>query len=423
MKIAIFSSGGASQLLVRLLSTDPTVEKIYHWGNVSIGISDRVEPLFAPPGYTGDEEKTFLLKTLETIEVDLIITTVLHYQLWKKFQEIIKKRGIPCIAPNGDVAMLEWSKMTSKTILTTLGIPTPKYYSLRRVDLVKQFYKIPRPFVLKFERDYRFGLQTIIITDDNVEKEFENLIQNGFTRISQLEGTDFLDQHFVVEEFISGTREYSYHAICNATGWKYIGSARDYKKRYEGDVGFNTAGMGAYSPVNDVDPIIGTYVDKIFNYLKSKNIEYTGFMYLGIMIDQNGTPLVLEINTRPGDPEIQTILPLVKNNLPSLLYDIASNSNLPEIEFSNNVAVAVRIVNKKYETVVTSKNTNLLTVPDLWPETDDILINYNKDQTVLYCVVMTVDSTIENAGNRIYKFLENKSMGDYTYRTDIGTLK
>ena len=100
--------------------------------------------------------------------------------------------------------------------------------------------------LLKYANIWRAGLQTVVVTNDNFQEEYADLLKT----IESNPGTEF-----VVEEFIKSTAEYSYHAWCNSTGWKYIGSARDYKKRYENDIGHNTAGMGSYSPVDDVDEI------------------------------------------------------------------------------------------------------------------------------------------------------------------------
>ena len=209
--------------------------------------------------------------------------------------------------------------------------------------------------------------------------------------------------------------------MCNSQGWRYIGSARDYKKRYEGDIGINTAGMGAYSPVNNVDTCISEYIDKIVNHLRDIGDPYIGFLYLGIMI-VNDVPYVLEINTRAGDPEIQPIIRTIKNNLADLFFAAASDKIIPEIEFSDNTAVSIRIVNEIYDTSIQQKKTGFKS-PDLWPLPGNIQMAISYNRRLLNCILTSEGNTIEEASNILYKFLENKPMYKFTYRKDIGYLK
>jgi phosphoribosylamine-glycine ligase len=177
--------------------------------------------------------------------------------------------------------------------------------------------------------------------------------------------------------------------------------------------------MGSYSPVDDVSPIVHSYVDKILAALKTENIDYVGFLYLGIMVLQDGTPIVLEINTRPGDPEIFTILSIVKNNIAELFYDAATNKPLPKIEFSNDHAVSIRIVHKDFDLF----DKDNFESPDLWPLYDNIDVSYNRDQGLMNSVITAVDNTRTGASDRLYNFLKNKNMGDFRFRSDIGYLK
>jgi phosphoribosylamine--glycine ligase len=229
--------------------------------------------------------------------------------------ESARAKNIPILSPDYNLGMLEASKLVGKDLLNKVGIPTPKFETVNREELTNRFKTIPRPFVLKYEDDRRVGLQTIVITDENYEEEYNAFMsakQSGFMgRTYQ----DFLDQKFMIEEYLPGKAEYSWHALCNTTGWKFLGAARDYKKRYEGDKGHNTAGMGAYSPVYDLDDRVGEYCDKIVKHLIEQGTPYVGIIYLGIMTGPDGTPHILEINTRPGSPEGETILETVDNNL------------------------------------------------------------------------------------------------------------
>jgi phosphoribosylamine--glycine ligase len=169
--------------------------------------------------------------------------------------------------------------------------------------------------------------------------------------------------------------------------------------------------------MNDINPVVHTYAEKIYNHLKLNGQEWTGFMYLGVMEDKNGVPYVLEINTRLGNPELQVILPLIKNNLKDIFYSAATNKTIEPIQFKNKSAVAVRIINKSYHLASTNS-----TDPDL-PEEAGLYINYPVSRHTFNASIVAVDDTVVGASDKIYKYLEGKDMHDFTYRTDIGYLK
>lgn len=418
MKIIIFGATAGAPYIAKLLARYDNVERVYVYDpHPSFPQQGKCFPIF-PLGLDDATKYNEILETVKTIDVDLILSVSLQFQLWEDFGKAIEAREIPHLVPAAAIGMLEWSKIVSKKLLHGIGIPTPSYQVFTKEEIEQQYFKLPRPFVLKYDKDWRAGLQTVVVTDETYQKEWEDLTKYGSKRFLNTMG-EFTDQKFIVEEFIKGTREYSYHVLCNKTGWTYLGSARDYKKIYEGDIGFNTVGMGSYSPVSEVDPIIKTYVDKIFNFLKFRNIEYLGFLYLGIMVDDKGIPQVLEINTRPGDPEILTILSVIKNNLADLFYNAAMNKELPKIEFSDDHAVTIRIVHKEFDLA----NKDNATLPDLEPAYDDIDICFNRDIGVMHSLITAIDGTREAASDRLYKFLNNKHMGDFRFRTDIGYLE
>jgi phosphoribosylamine---glycine ligase len=422
MRILVLGSSSGADFICQQLLKESNVEKVYHADGYEIYEStDRYVPLT----YMGNivhNIPTNIFKFLDTVDVDLIIPVVHHYQLLHTLQAKIKEKNIPTLMPSATNGMLEWSKITGKQLLKKLNIPTPDYRVLKKDTLMAEFFDIPRPFVLKYEQDWRAGLQTIIIDNDNCKEQYKYLFSAaGMKRnTAELHG-EFVDLHFIVEEFVVGTGEISYHALCNERNWQYIGSARDYKKRFEGDIGLNTAGMGSYSPVNSVDPRISEYVDKILNHLTATGNPYVGFLYLGIMM-VNDIPYVLEINTRPGDPEIQPIIRTIKNNLADLLFAAATNEIIPEIKFTDRAAVSIRVVNEIYDVTIPWETTPFKS-PDFWPLPRDIQLTIPYNRRLLNCILTAEGNTIEEASEVLYKFLEKKPMYKFTYRKDIGYLK
>lgn len=335
-------------------------------------------------------------------KIDMCITTIVTNQLDIRLQRL-HKTNIPILLPSIETSYLELSKIYTKLLFTKLNIPTPIYLIC---DSNSDFSKIPKPFVIKTD-EILWGLQTIVVTDNNFEK-IQKFIQRPILK----------NKKILVEEFVKIKREYSFHALCNKKSWTYIGSARDYKKRYDGDIGFNTMGMGSYSAVDNVDiNLISKYIDNLLAYLK----DYIGFLYLGVIITEDNKLLISEINTRPGDPEIQSILPTIDNDLADLLYKTITNENLPKVNFNNKNAVTIRLVQKNYS--FSEKNIK----PAIFNNVpQDINIchpsNYVPSNMLTYATLTTVKNTRKEASDYLYDYLKTVDMGDYVVRNDIGYL-
>lgn len=390
---------------------DPSVKKVYHHGaHSSLVDTERFQsiPFWSP--------KDQILNTIKSIQPDLVVGTIFPIQFWDEFQNYLLDNKIPALVPSKEAGILEWSKVKGKSVLKELGIPTAEYTVYSREELTEKFKTIPRPFVFKYDQDFRGGLQTVIVTDDNVEEEYHHFLAEGTYRKFALMGRGEI-KNFVVEQFIPSKREFSYHALLNETGWTYFGSARDYKKRYNDDKGYNTIGMGSYNIDEAIDPIIHSYVDKLFSYFQRNNIRYVGFLYLGILIGQDGVPYVLEINSRAGDPEVQSILLTIDGSLPEILFNAATQKVLPSIKFKSDRAVTLRVVNKDYiNSTEDSKHPNFLT------GNGDVILALNNDNNYTYGTLQTTAPTVVEAADKIYRFLSDKDLGDYTFRTDIGRL-
>lgn len=431
MKIAIFGNSASTDFVVKKMLKYHNVETIYHLGALRNSLkTGRYIPISLCSDVNVEKNKQFILEFPYKNIVDLIIPMNNQYQLWESFYNSMKNSKAAVLMSNRQVGMLEWSKIVGKKFLREAEIPTSvgKEYHLN--ELIKEFYNIPRPFVLKYDQYWQEELvgkkflegynpksPTIIVTNENYKEEFD-LLKKETTDLSTTKY--FENQKFLVEEYIDGVREFSYHALMNDTSWTYLGCARDYKKRYENDQGYNTAGMGSYSPVPDVNPIIHSYVDRLRKLFKEKGISYIGFLFLGIIIDKNETPIVLEINTRPGCPEIQSILSVIDDNIFDLFYKAATNQELTPVKFSNKSAVSIRIVNKRH---LDFKKTYFIQLPNLCSPIEDICIQYNTEQSVISSVITTTADDIDSASDNLYAFLKNKNMGDFTYRKDIGYLR
>ena len=347
-------------------------------------------------------DNTFNMESLIDKKIDMCITTNINAQSDIEIQSL-HKTNIPILLPSIEMSVLEKSKVYTKLLFTKLNIPTQKYLIC---DLNTDFSKIPKPFVIKTD-EFLWGLQTTVVTDSNFEN-IQKFIQSQIVKNKQI----------LVEEFVKIKREYSFHALCNEKSWTYIGSARDYKKRYDNDIGFNTIGMGSYSIIDDVDVNrIGKYIDILLAHLKN----YIGFLYLGVIITEDDELLISEINTRPGDPEIQSILPTIDNDLVDLLYKTVTNENLPKVDFNNKNAVTIRLVQKNYS--FSEKNIKPAIFNNI-PQ-DINICHMSKcfpNNIITYATLTAVKNTRKEASDYLYDYLKTVDMGDYVVRNDIGYL-
>ena len=156
----------------------------------------------------------------------------------------------------------------------------------------------------------------------------------------------------VIQERCYGP-ELSVFAICAGTSFRIIGSARDYKRAYDGDEGLNTGGVGAYSPVADADDaLLQVVADRIVGPTLQASADagrpFTGVLYAGLMLTDDG-PVVIEFNIRFGDPEAQVILPTMRGDLvAAMLAAIDGDVSSVDLEPDGSAAVCVVLASGGY---------------------------------------------------------------------------
>ena len=422
MNVALLGSTSSFHYLSQVMSKESTVH--YFGAHKSETARDNYIPIprELPLDNPVDTQMEEFLNYSKDIELDFVLATGLPIPKNPRIHAGLKEREVPYFFVSAELTDLERNKYLTKQMLTKLNIPTPKFEKVDGRYLFDNFKDIPRPFVVKLCYIYQHGKQTIVVKDDNWQEVYHDLFSLqlfGEYRITNITYGAVV----ILEEYVELKREYSYHALYNKANWKYLGSGRDYKKLNEGDLGPNTTGLGCYN-TTDVDPVVHTYADKIYNFLKQylapKNDYYKGFIFLGIGVSQDGIPYILEINTRNGDPELQTIIGSVKNNLSDLFYAASADLPIPDIIHNNQSTVTVRIFNKTYDwTRPASFLPKFENIPsDIVHSLEGVDRVYLK-----HSVFTTTDNTREEAATKIYKYLDTQHIGQFTYRRDIGLLK
>ena len=432
MNIALLSSTSSFHHLGRMFEKESST--VYQYGaSRYIQPHGKYVPMYKwlPINKNVDAEMADFLEVTKDKKIDFVMTAGLVTPRSEVLHSELKSRNIPYFFVNPKITDLELDKSLTKKLLEKLGIPTPKSQKVDGAYLFDNFKKIPRPFVVKLNYLYQYGKQTIIVKDENHEEVFEDLFSTyttGDYRITNIQKNTSL----LIEDFVQLKREYSYHALFNKANWQYFGSARDYKPLYEGDRGPNSVSLGSYSMV-EVDPVVHEYAEKIYNFLKkylaADNDFYRGFIFLGIGVDQNNVPHILEINTRSGDPELPAILGSVDNNLTELFYAASADLPIPEVKHNNKSTVTLRVINRVYDwTTKASFLPRFENVPKNiiqsfdsgFQPSDKVEDEY---KVIKHSIFTTTANTREQAAKRLYKYLDSQYLGQFMYRRDIGILE
>ena len=320
--------------------------------------SDKVHNIFVTPGNPGiaQEKKVELVKlnnpTLNDYinlakekKIDLTVVGP-EVPLVNGIVDEFQKNNLAIFGPNKLASQLEGSKDFCKKILNSGKVLTAKHESFTNsVSAINYIKTQSMPIVIKAD-GLAAGKGVFIMQD---REEAFTIIKNLFQ--GKIDGIK--TKLIIVEEFLKG-EEASF--ICLVSGEEIIPlvSSKDHKKLYNGDLGPNTGGMGAYSPTKLIDDEISEIIlNKIIRptlmELKKININYQGFLYAGLMIDKDKNPYVLEYNCRLGDPEAQAILMRLESDITDIfLATINSKLSNLEIKWKSESACTIVLASEGY---------------------------------------------------------------------------
>jgi len=297
MRVLVVGSGGREHALAWRLSSSPGLTELHAApGNPGIASLATCHPLAA-------DDAEGLLGLARFLAVDLVVVGP-EAPLVAGAADVLRHAGLTVFGPSAAAARIEGSKSFAKDVMAAAGVPTAALLDSPRA-----------PCVLKADGLAAGKGVVVCRTEDELAAGIE--VARGF------------GGQVVVEELLDGP-EVSLLAVCDGSDALALAPSRDFKRAYDGDEGPNTGGMGSFAPVSGVgddalDGLVEAYIQPVLGELARRGHPFVGTLFAGLMLTADG-PRVLEYNCRFGDPETQSVLPLVDGDLLAALAAAASGS-------------------------------------------------------------------------------------------------
>ena len=415
MKVAIIGSGGREHALCDSLKKSSKVNKIY-----------------CIPGNAGTdliaENVKIELNDFEAIKefiklnaLDLVLVGP-EKPLVEGIVDFLEKHNVKVFGPNKIASQLEGSKAFTKNLCKKYNIPTANFGIFEDSKSALNFLKSCNlPIVIKAD-GLASGKGVYIC-----EKKEEYI-----EAVKEIFGGKFGEaKQILIEEFLKG-EEMSFFVICDGENYKKFSTAQDHKRVVEGDKGKNTGGMGAYSPSRLINKnlekkILDRIIIPTLEALKKLKTSYKGFLYAGLMIVK-GDPYLIEYNVRMGDPECQTILPMLNTDLFEIL-DSCCEKKLQnvKIEWSNKKSLCVVLCSNGYPDTY-EKNIEIKDLDLIKLKNDDYLFHAGtslKNEKIFatggrVLNFVSLSNEFVDAKKSIYKNLDTLNWSEGFYRKDIG---
>ena len=416
MKVLVVGSGGREHAICWSILKSPKVSKIFCApGNAGIDSivntvdikSDNIDALLA----FAINEKVDL--TIVGPEQPLAIGIV----------DLFRKNKLLIFGPNQHSSQLESSKEFSKIFMKKNSIPTANFESFSDFDLAHEHIKKSEyPLVVKAD-GLAAGKGVRVCYSFEEANEFLIFIMQD--KIFSTSG-----DKVVIEDFLEG-EEASFFVFTDGKSILPLDSSQDHKRLLDDDLGPNTGGMGAYSPAPVIDQetrknIMLDIVEPVFSAFKRDKIDYTGVLYIGLMI-KDKKPKVVEFNCRFGDPETQPLLYRLDSDAFDLFYMTAKEElSKYKLEWKNKYSVTVVMAAKgypaKYETGLSIKNLMDFSDEDVvifhagtTRDEGDIKINGGR-----VLGVTAEGNTLKDAISSVYRSIDKIDSSNLVYRKDIG---
>lgn len=315
MRVLVIGSGAREHALAWKLAQSPRVSKLYAApGNPGMaGVAECIA--------LGVTQLSELADFAERNAIDLTVVGP-EVPLVAGIVDVFQQHGLTMFGPVAAGAALEGSKAFAKELMTSAGIPTAQHRTFTdATQALTYLEQHGAPVVVKADGNAA-GKGAIVALDMQTAREAirEMMVERVFGAAGDV---------VVIEDYVQGD-EIGSTAICNGTQFLPLTLTQDHKRALDNDQGLNTGGMGAFTPLPFVDTmreqrIHTEIIAPTLHALAERGIHFAGILYSNIMLTAHG-PVVLEHNTRFGDPETQALMVLLQADLLDVLA-FAQNAN------------------------------------------------------------------------------------------------
>ena len=415
MKIAILGSGGREHALANQIKKSKKTDKIYCIpGNAGTGaIGENIN--------INLDDFNGIYNFVNEKQIDLVVVGP-EKPLVEGISDFLKEKKIKVFGPSKKASQFEGSKTFTKNICKQYRIPTAKFEILKNLEQsIEYLKKVEFPIVIKAD-GLAAGKGVYICKDmRNASEAVEEIFNGKFGKAEKI----------VIEEFLEG-EEMSFFIISDGKTFRKFNTAQDHKRVGVGDTGKNTGGMGAYTPSGLINKelenkIINKIINPTLKALNDINEEYIGFLYAGLMIKDN-EPYLIEYNVRMGDPECQTILPLLKSDFLEIILACCDRKlDEIDIQWSDKKSLCVVLCSKGYPDTY-EKNIEISGLDKLNLEHDSFIFHagttIKNDKTIVnggrVLNFVSISDNYLTSRNTIIDKIEKLNWSGGFYRSDIG---
>ena len=421
MKILVIGGGGREHALAWKLAQSPRASKVY----VAPGNGGTA---LAPQLHNIDITEPAALADFVVAEKIALTVVGPEAPLAAGVVDVFRARGLRIFGPTQAAAQLESSKAFAKAFMKRHHIPTAAYETFSDAAQAHAYVDAQgAPIVIKADGLAAGKGVVVAMTLQEAHEAIDfMLVDNKLGVQHNADGA-----RVVIEEFMQG-EEASFIVLCDGKNVLPLATSQDHKRIGDGDTGPNTGGMGAYSPAPVVTPnvhakVMHEIVQPTIAGMTKDRMPFTGFLYVGLMIDAQGNPRTVEFNARLGDPEAEVILMRLKSDLVDVLLH-ATDGTLDAVSLDWDRRFALGVVMAAEGYPANPRKGDVIT--GLPAATDDAIVFHagttqQADGSIavsggrVLCVTVLGESA-KTAQQRAYEYLRPIQFAGAQYRNDIG---
>ncbi|MEE2059265.1 phosphoribosylamine--glycine ligase [Rhodococcus artemisiae] len=371
MRVLVIGSGAREHALALALSRDPGVTAVLAApGNAGIA---KVAEQYPVDASSADE----VVALAKDKQVDLVVIGP-EVPLVLGVAEAVREAGIPCFGPSADAARIEGSKAFAKDVMAAAGVRTARSEVVDTPAIIDEALDRFGPTWVVKDDGLAAGKGVVVTTDRDAARDHAaEIIENGHP--------------VLLESFLDGP-EVSLFCLVDGETVVPLLPAQDHKRVGDGDLGPNTGGMGAYTPLpwlsaDAVAQIVDEVVKPVAAELVRRGSGFSGLLYAGLAMGEEG-PAVVEFNCRFGDPETQAVLALLESPLGEVLSAVADGTlaQLPPLQWRDGAAVTVVLAAEYYPAS---------------PRTGDVITGADSDKVLHAGTKRGDDGALLSAGGRV----------------------